>query len=109
MHGRTAYPNRKISETFLNFAAPVVRDLVDRPLPAPLVLRPGGGPAESQQPLGLLVEVALRARVGVAEAAGRLLGELVSAPRSQGEEAEEGVAAGRRARRHALENTPVLS
>ena len=27
MHGRTAYPNRKISETFLNFAAPVLRDL----------------------------------------------------------------------------------
>src|SRR6266478_4087419 len=27
MHGRTAYPNRKISETFLDFAAPVLRDL----------------------------------------------------------------------------------
>jgi hypothetical protein len=27
MHGRTAYPNRKISETFLNFAAPVLDDL----------------------------------------------------------------------------------
>ena len=27
MHGRTAYPNRKISETFLNFAATVLGDL----------------------------------------------------------------------------------
>ena len=27
MHGRTVYPNRKISETFLNFAAPVLDDL----------------------------------------------------------------------------------
>ena len=27
MHGRTAYPNRKISETVLNFAAPVLDDL----------------------------------------------------------------------------------
>ena len=27
MHGRTAYPNRKISETFLQFAAPIIHDL----------------------------------------------------------------------------------
>lgn len=27
MHGRTAYPNRKISGTFLDFAAPVLDDL----------------------------------------------------------------------------------
>ena len=27
MHGRTTYRNRKISETFLNFAAPVLDDL----------------------------------------------------------------------------------
>jgi hypothetical protein len=27
MHGRTAYPNRKISETFLHFAAPIIHDL----------------------------------------------------------------------------------
>jgi hypothetical protein len=27
MDGRTAYPNRKISETFLEFAAPMLKDL----------------------------------------------------------------------------------
>ena len=27
MDGQTAYPNRKISETFLQFAAPILRDL----------------------------------------------------------------------------------
>ena len=27
MDGRTAYPNRKISETFLHFAAPILHDL----------------------------------------------------------------------------------